>query len=122
MKHVLAALHGSRMVMVLAFLRLPKPPAVIFGFAIFLGLTGNATVPPTSDLTERLFGVAKLAALFGVVFFSHQIGGSFSAWLGGACLSVTGGYTAIWLANAVFSGLAAAVSLDIHTGRAEQTS
>lgn len=114
MKNVLGGLYASRVAMVLAFLILPKSLGTVYGFAILLGLTGNATVPPTSGLTERLFGAAKLAALFGVVFFSHQIGSFLSAWLGGVCLSATGGYTAIWLADAGFSAIAAAISWRIR--------
>lgn len=114
MKNVLAGLYASRVVWVLAFLLLPKHLVTIYGFAFLLGLTGSATVPPTSGLTERLFGAAKLAALFGVVFFSHQIGSFFSAWLGGICLTVTGGYTLIWTADAVLSGIAAVVSYKIQ--------
>lgn len=114
MRSVLCVIYGSRTIMVLAFLLLPKNLVTIFGFAILLGLTGNATVPPTSGLTEQLFGPAKLAALFGAVFFSHQIGSFFSAWLGGICLTVTGGYTVIWLADIAFSGMAAVVSLKIQ--------
>ena len=110
MKNVLGCLYASRVVMVLAFLALPKSLGTVYGFAVLLGLTGNATVPPTSGLTERLFGAAKLAALFGVVFLSHQIGSFLSAWLGGVCLSAAGGYTAIWLADAGLSAVAAVVS------------
>lgn len=114
MKNILGGLYAFRVVLVLAFLVLPKTLVTIYGFAILLGLTGNATVPPTSGLTERLFGAAKLAALFGVVFFAHQIGSFFSAWLGGVCLTAAGGYGLIWLADAAFCGLAAAVSLTIR--------
>lgn len=117
MKNVLAVLYASCSIMVPVFLLLPKSAVTVFGFAALLGLTGNATVPPTSGLTERLFGAAKLGTLFGVVFFSHQIGSFFSAWLGGVCLSVTGGYTLVWLADMAFSILAAAVSLKIREGR-----
>lgn len=114
MKTVLGWLYASRVGMILAFMVLPKSLLTIYGFAVLLGLTGNATVPPTSGLTERLFGAAKLATLFGVVFFSHQIGSFFSAWLGGICLSATGGYTVIWLADVAFSGMAAMVSWRIR--------
>lgn len=113
MKTVLGWLYASRVGMILAFMVLPKSLLTIYGFAALLGLTGNATVPPTSGLTERLFGAAKMATLFGVVFFSHQIGSFFSAWLGGVCLSATGGYTAIWLVDVAFSGMAAIVSWKI---------
>lgn len=67
-------------------------------------------VPPTSGLTEHLFGAAKLAALFGFVFLSHQIGSFFSAWLGGICLNATGSYSLIWAADIGFSLMAAVVS------------
>lgn len=113
MKNVLAGLYASRVFMVLAFLLLPKSLFTVYGFAILLGLTGCATVPPTSGLTERLFGAARLAALFGVVFFSHQVGGFLSSWLGGVCLTATGGYGLIWAADAALSGVAAAVSVQI---------
>lgn len=114
MKTVLGWLYASRGGMILVFMVLPKSLLTIYGFAALLGLTGNATVPPTSGLTERLFGAAKLATLFGVVFFSHQIGSFFSAWLGGVCLSATGDYTVIWLADVAFSGMAAMVSWRIR--------
>jgi len=110
MKTVLGWIYASRVGILLAFLLLPKSLLVIYGFAALLGLTGNATVPPTSGLTERIFGAAKLATLFGVVFFSHQIGSFFSAWLGGLCLSATGDYILIWLADILFSSIAAIVS------------
>lgn len=46
MKNVLVVLYASRVLMVLAFLLLPKSLITVFGFAVLLGLTGNATVPP----------------------------------------------------------------------------
>lgn len=114
MQKVLGSLYFSRVVMVLGFLLLPKNLVVIFAYAILLGLTGNATVPPTSGLTEKLFGAAKLATLFGIVFLSHQIGSFFSAWFGGICLEATGGYTWIWMADIILSAMAAFVSFRIH--------
>lgn len=114
MKNVLGGLYASRVTMVLLFLVLPKNLITIFAFAALLGLTGNATVPPTFGITEHLYGAAKLATLFGVVFFSHQIGSFFSAWLGGICLTVTGNYTFIWLADVALSIMAAAVSFKIQ--------
>ena len=115
MGRVLAGLYGARMAIVLAFLAAPKSLATVFAFAILLGLTGSATVPPTSGLTERLFGAASLATLFGIVFLSHQVGSFFSAWLGGVCLSATGGYALIWLVDAAFCAVAAILSSRIRT-------
>lgn len=110
MPRVLSALYGLRAVCVILFLFLPKTALVIFGFAAALGITGNSTVVPTSGLVGRTFGAAKLATLFGLVFFAHQIGSFFSAWLGGICVTATGGYTLIWCVDILFCVLAAVVS------------
>lgn len=113
MKNVLGSLYASRIVWILSFLLLPKNLATVFLFAICLGLTGGATVPPTSGITGHLFGAKKLSTLFGIAFFCHQIGSFFSAWFGGICVSATGGYTLIWLADALLCVMAATVSYRI---------
>lgn len=110
MQRLLGFQYGARTVMVVAFLFAPKTLFTICTFTALLGFTGSATVPPTSGLVSRTFGVAKLATLFGFVFFVHQIGSFFSAWLGGVCLSATGDYTLIWCAGAALSVLASVVS------------
>lgn len=107
---VLGCLYGSRSLMILLFLFTPHTVAAVYLFAICLGLTGGATVPPTSGMVIHLFGAPKLATLFGFVFFIHQVGGFFSAWLGGICVALTGGYTEIWLASVVLSAIASAAS------------
>jgi predicted MFS family arabinose efflux permease len=113
MQRVLGCLYGSRSVIVLIFLLAPKNLFTVYAFMVFLGLTGNSTVIPTSGLVGREFGAAKLATLFGLVFFIHQIGSFFSAWLGGICAAMTGSYTLIWCISAVFSVVAAAASFRI---------
>lgn len=55
MKNVLGTLYASRIVWILSFLLLPKNLVTVFVFAICLGLTGGATVPPTSGITGHLF-------------------------------------------------------------------
>ena len=39
------------------------------------GLLWLSTVPPTSGLVALMFGTRWMAMLFGVAFFSHQVGG-----------------------------------------------
>ncbi len=115
MQRVLGSLYGARCVMVALFLLVPKTLLSVCVFTSLLGLTGSATVPPTAGLVGRAFGAAKLASLFGFVFFAHQVGSFFSAWLGGVCLALTGEYTLIWCASAVLSLLASSVSFLIKT-------
>ena len=114
MQRLLGFQYGARCVIVLAFLAAPKTLLSVCAFTSLLGLTGSATVPPTAGLVSRAFGAAKLATLFGFVFFVHQIGSFFSAWLGGVCISVTGDYALIWYASAALSVLASAVSFLIR--------
>ena len=113
MRRVLGFLYGARTVMIVVFLLAPKTLLTVCVFTALLGSTGSATVPPTSGLVNRVFGAAKLATLFGFAFFAHQIGGFFSAWLGGVCVSSTGSYTLIWCASAALSLLASVVSFMI---------
>ena len=51
-------------------------------FAIGLGLTWLATVPPTAGVVGKLFGMRYLATLFGLTLLSHQIGAFFGAYHG----------------------------------------
>jgi MFS family permease len=113
MKVVVGSLYGSRTLIVLTFLLLPKTFPLILAIAVFLGLTGAATVVPTSGLVGKLFGSKNLGTLFGLVFLCHQLGSFFSAWLGGVCVAATGGYTLIWCVSAALSVLASVVSFCI---------
>lgn len=120
MKNVLGSLYSIRCFIILAFLLLPKSVISIYGFAVLLGLTSAATVPPTSGITERIFGAAKLATMFGIVFFAHQIGSFFSAWLGGVGISLTGSYTLLWVADIFLCLAAAAFSFKIKSGKKDR--
>ena len=113
MRWVLGCLYGLRSIIVL-FLVLPKTLSTICAFTALLGLTGNATVSHTSGLISRTFGAAKLATLFGFVFFVHQIGSFLSACLGGISISATGSYTLIWCMCALLCVLASFVSFCIR--------
>ena len=104
MKTVLGCFYASRTLWIVGFLLLPKSPASMYLFAILLGFTGMATVPPTSGLIGRLFGPAALGTLFGVAFLFHQVGSFVSAWIGGLTVAATGGYTLIWCIDAVRGG------------------
>jgi predicted MFS family arabinose efflux permease len=43
-----------------------------------------------------MFGMRYLSTLFGIVFLSHQVGGSLGVWLGGWVYDKTGSYDAVW--------------------------
>lgn len=114
-KWVLGCTYGLRVPIILALLLLPKSPAFVYGTAFLFGLSGNATVPPTSGLLTRLFGAKRLAALFGIAFLAHQVGSFLSSWLGGVCAAATGGYAAVWYVSMAFSAVAAILCFDVRT-------
>ncbi len=86
-KYVLFWMYGSRAVMILAYLALPRTDLTFYVFAAGLGFTWLATVPPTARLVGKLFGTRYLATLFGLTLLTHQIGGFFGAWLGGIAIT-----------------------------------
>ncbi len=108
---LLAFYYGFRALWVLAFIFLsPKTAFFAAVFSIGLGMTGDATVSPTSGLVSREFSFSKVATLIGVLFFCHQIGAFASAWLGGTLFTATGSYTPLWLLDAVLCLIACIAS------------
>jgi predicted MFS family arabinose efflux permease len=67
-----------------------------------------STVPLTSGLVAQMFGARYMGTLFGVVFFSHQVGSFLGVWLGGYFYDTTGSYMPVWWAG-VALGVAAAI-------------
>ncbi|HBQ87822.1 MAG TPA: MFS transporter [Alcaligenes faecalis] len=116
-KYVLALMYASRAVLILWYLMMPKTDLVFYIFAIGLGLTWLATVPPTANIVAKLFGTRYLATLFGLALFSHQIGGFLGAWLGGIALTRFGDYSWMWWADIVLAVLAAIVNLPIREAK-----
>lgn len=115
LRNVLGSLYGIRAVAVVLFiLALPKTVFTVFLFIAVLGMTGDATVTPTSEIISRRFGPESLAFLFGITFVCHQIGGFLSSWLGGLFIAQRGDYQAIWLIDAALCAVAAAASYRIH--------
>lgn len=112
-KWVLGTFYALRPAAVIAFLLLPKTMFTVYGFVIALGLIGNSTVPPTTNLLSKLYGFQKLGMLSGIAFVFHQVGSFISTWLGGILISSVGSYTPIWLAGAALAGAAAILSYTI---------
>jgi predicted MFS family arabinose efflux permease len=107
-QHVLGWLYVVRGSAIGLFVVTPKTETVVVVFAAIMGLTWLGTVPLTSGLVARVFGVRHLGTLFGIVFLSHQIGSFLGAWLGGVVLDVAGSYDPVWIATAL-AGFAAAL-------------
>jgi len=118
-KHILALMYASRAVLIAAYVAAPKTQWTFYAFALGLGLTWLATVPPTAAIVGKLFGVRYLATLFGLTLLSHQVGAFFGAYLGGIALARTGSYEWMWYADMALAAAAAIVNLPIREAPVE---
>ena len=112
-KYVLATMYGSRALLIAMYLVAPKTEWTFYVFAMGLGFTWLATVPPTAAIVGKLFGIRYLATLFGLTLLSHQIGGFLGAYLGGLVFTANGDYQWMWWADIALSGMAALINLPI---------
>ena len=113
-KYILALMYASRALLIGAYLLAPKTSLTFYVFAIGLGLTWLATVPPTAGIVGKLFGVRFLSTLFGLTLLSHQVGGFLGAWLGGLAFARNGNFEWMWFADMALAVIAAAVNLPIR--------
>lgn len=113
-KWVLAAIYLARAVVITLFLLMPLSGASAIAFGAGIGFLWLGTVPLTSGLVARVFGVRYLSMLYGVVFASHQLGAFLGAWGGGWAYDVLGSYEMIWLASIALALFAAAVHIPIR--------
>ncbi len=107
-KYVLSALYTARSIVIALFLFLPLTHASALVFAGAMGFLWLGTVPLTSGIVGRIFGVRYLSMLYGIVFLSHQIGSFFGAWMAGLIFDWAGSYDIAWgfaIALGVFAGL-----------------
>jgi predicted MFS family arabinose efflux permease len=115
-KYLLSLLYLLRALVITAFLLVAKTETTVLVFAAAIGFLWLGTVPLTSGLVGQIFGVRYLSTLFGIVFFSHQMGSSLGVWLGGYAFDTLGSYDPVWMASIVL-GIGAAI---LHLPIAEQ--
>ncbi|MBW3165468.1 MFS transporter [Ferrimonas balearica] len=119
-RHVMFALYVLRAAVIAAFVMFPisTQSATVFGAAI--GFCWLGTVPLTSGLVRQIFGPRYLATLYGLVFFTHQVGSFLGAWFGGRIYDATGSYTPIWWLTVVMALIAAVLHLPINAKPVER--
>jgi predicted MFS family arabinose efflux permease len=108
-KKVLASIYLGRSLVFLVFLLMPLSETTVLLFSGAMGLLWLGTVPLTSGLVATIFGPAYLSMLYGVVYFSHQVGSFSGAWLAGVLYDSTGSYEVMWWLNVGLGILAAAL-------------
>jgi MFS family permease len=119
-RKLLAAYYTFRALSI-AFLPVILAIPELFLFAIVYGLDWIATVPPTVNLTTRLYGRAHLGTIYGWIFFSHMVGAALAAFLGGVVHDAFGDYTSMFLSAGLLGFIAAAMAMRISvTGRPDR--
>jgi predicted MFS family arabinose efflux permease len=93
---LLAGMYLARAASIAFVIAVPSTPAAMLSFAVLMGATHMATLPPTSALIARQHGVARLGTLFGVVMLVHQVGAFAGVAFGGWAAARTGSDTLLW--------------------------
>ncbi|MBV7377447.1 MFS transporter [Maritimibacter dapengensis] len=118
-KYLLASIYTARTITAAIFILTPITPATVIVFSIVMGSLWLATVPLTSGLVAHLYGLRYMGTLYGIVFFSHQLGSFMGVWLGGRMYDLTGDYTFVWWIGVGVGALSALLHLPIKERRVE---
>jgi MFS family permease len=113
-KYLLAAIYTGRTLVAAAFILLPITPGSVIVFSVAMGALWLATVPLTSGLVAHIYGLRYMGTLYGIVFFSHQLGSFLGVWLGGRMYDIHGDYTAVWWVGVAVGAFSALVHLPIR--------
>ncbi|NHQ73299.1 MFS transporter [Roseovarius gahaiensis] len=116
-KYLLAGVYAARTVVAAAFIMTPMTPATVLLFSVSMGALWLATVPLTSGLIAHIYGLRYMGTLYGIVFFSHQVGSFMGVWLGGRLYDVYGDYTLVWWVGVGVGAFSALVHLPVKEKR-----
>ncbi|MEJ6477840.1 MAG: MFS transporter [Octadecabacter sp.] len=118
-KYLLAGIYLARTIIAAWFIMTPMTPTTVLVFSALMGSLWLATVPLTSGLVAHLYGLRYMGTLYGIVFFSHQLGSFLGVWLGGRLSDIYGSYTAVWWVGVGVGAFSAIVHLPIREKRIE---
>ena len=110
----LSAIYFIRALVIAGLLMAPKTDLTIYLFASAMGILWLSTVPLTTGIVAQVFGIRYMATLFGIVFFSHQLGSFAGVWLGGFLYDRIGSYDPVWWAGIALGLAAALIHLPIN--------
>ena len=112
-KYLLAGIYAARTVVAALFILMPITPTSVIVFSIAMGSLWLATVPLTSGLVAHIYGLRYMGTLYGIVFFSHQLGSFLGVWLGGRMYDAFGDYTMVWWIGVGVGAFSAIVHLPV---------
>ena len=112
-RYILSAIYGLRAVAIVVFMAFPVTEWTLYLFTAVFGLLWLSTVPGTNSIVAILFGPKFVGMLFGIVFFSHQLGAFLGAWMAGLLYEIHGDYDLVWWISIALGVAAAVVHLPI---------
>jgi MFS family permease len=112
-RYILSVIYFTRAATVVFLIMMPPSTAVTLIYGAMTGLLWLSSVPPTSGLIALMFGTRWMAMLFGIAFFSHQVGGFLGVYLGGALYEHTGSYDVVWWLGVAFGVISGLINLPI---------
>tara|TARA_B100000945_G_scaffold320956_1_gene332962 strand:- start:251 stop:1498 length:1248 start_codon:yes stop_codon:yes gene_type:complete len=107
-KWLLSGIYAGRSLAAAWFILTPITADSVLIFSFAMGFLWLATIPLTSGLVAHIYGLKYMATLYGIVFFSHQLGSFVGVWLGGILYDDYGTYTFVWwvgIAVGIFSSI-----------------
>jgi len=116
-KNLLALIYTGRTVIAAWFILVPMTPATVVIFSLSMGSLWLATVPLTSGLVAHIYGLRYMGTLYGIVFFSHQLGSFLGVWMGGEFYDLYGSYDVVWWVGVGVGAFSAVVHLPIRERR-----
>ncbi|AKS44685.1 Predicted arabinose efflux permease, MFS family [Octadecabacter temperatus] len=116
-KYLLAGIYTGRTIAAALFIALPITPTTVIIFSVVMGSLWLATVPLTSGLVAHIYGLRYMGTLYGIVFFSHQLGSFLGVWLGGRLYDAYGSYTTVWWVGVGIGAFSAIIHLPIREDR-----
>ena len=112
-KYLLSSIYFGRTLVCAVFILTPMTPVSVILFSLLMGALWLATVPLTSGLIAQIYGLRYMGTLYGIVFFSHQLGGFMGIWLGGRLYDTYGNYNLVWWIGIAVGAFSALVHLPI---------
>ena len=119
-KYLLSLIYLGRTLIGAIFILMPITPLTVIIFSVTMGSLWLATVPLTSGLIAHIYGLRYMGTLYGIVFFSHQLGSFLGVWLGGRMYDTFGDYTAVWWIGVGVGAFSAIIHLPIKE-KSQQT-
>ncbi|QBF29861.1 MFS transporter [Thalassococcus sp. S3] len=113
-KYLLAGIYTARTIVAALFILFPITPGTVILFSVAMGTLWLATIPLTSGLIAHIYGLRYMGTLYGIVFFSHQLGSFLGVWLGGRLYDLHGDYTVVWWVGVAIGAFSAIVHLPIR--------